>query len=155
MYTKTGESQKNLLLYYVRERGKINIPLKVPIIDTDVDIMLILITGGSGSGKSEYAECTAVKLKTGLDAKSLYYIAAMKPYGAEGAKRIERHRRQRAGKGFKTIENYTAAMPDISKDSVVLLECLSNLTANEIFDEKNERRGGLVCLYFRFTRKSS
>ncbi|MBQ9518594.1 MAG: bifunctional adenosylcobinamide kinase/adenosylcobinamide-phosphate guanylyltransferase, partial [Firmicutes bacterium] len=100
--------------------------------------MFILITGGSGSGKSEYAEDLAVSLSKRFNTEKLYYIAAMKPYGTEGAKRVEKHRAQRAGKGFATIENYTAAMPDISKDSVVLLECLSNLTANEVFDENNQ-----------------
>ncbi len=100
--------------------------------------MLILITGGSGSGKSEYAENTAAALKTKLGAGQLYYLAAMKPFGEEGRARIEKHRKQRAGKGFETIESYTAKMPTISSDSAVLLECLSNLTANEVFDEKNK-----------------
>ena len=65
--------------------------------------MLILVTGGSGSGKSEYAENTAVALaeKEGLP---LYYVATMKPYGEEGRRRVARHRRLRAGKGFETIE---------------------------------------------------
>ena len=65
--------------------------------------MLILVTGGSGSGKSEYAEGIAVSLaeREGLP---LYYIAAMKPYGEEGKRRVERHRRLRAGKGFQTVE---------------------------------------------------
>ena len=61
--------------------------------------MLILVTGGSGSGKSEYAENTAVSLaeEKGLP---LYYIAAMRPFGEEGRRRVERHRRLRAGKGL-------------------------------------------------------
>ena len=96
--------------------------------------MLILVTGGSGSGKSEYAENTAVRLaeEEGLP---LYYIAAMKPYGEEGRRRVERHRRLRAGKGFETWERYVdlkgLALP---KRGVALLECLSNLTANEMFE---------------------
>jgi len=97
--------------------------------------MLALITGGSGSGKSEYAEGVAVSLakKKGLP---LIYIATMVPYGAEGAKRIERHRKLREGKGFATIERYVNLKGlNVPKESVILLECLSNLTANEMFEE--------------------
>ena len=61
--------------------------------------MFVLINGGSGSGKSEYAENRAVMLskKEGL---LLYYIATMKPFGEEGKRRVERHRRLRSGKGY-------------------------------------------------------
>ena len=48
---------------------------------------------------------------------------------------MERHRRLRAGKGFETWERYVdlkgLALP---KRGVALLECLSNLTANEMFE---------------------
>lgn len=97
--------------------------------------MFVLITGGSGSGKSEYAENQAVRLsrEAGMP---LYYIATMKPFGEEGRKRVERHQKLRAGKGFITVERYVnlkdLALP---KEGVVLLECLSNLTANEMFEE--------------------
>lgn len=102
--------------------------------------MFALITGGSGSGKSEYAEGLAVRLAK-KEHLPLFYIATMQPFGEEGRKRVERHQRLRAGKGFRTIERYTdlkglnlrgQAFP---RDSVILLECLSNLTANEMFGE--------------------
>ncbi len=103
--------------------------------------MLILVTGGSGSGKSEYAENTAVALaeKEGLP---LYYVATMKPYGEEGRRRVARHRRLRAGKGFETIECF-ANLKSISLPGrgVVLLECLSNLTANEMFEPEGAGEG--------------
>lgn len=98
--------------------------------------MLALITGGSGSGKSEYAENLAVRLakEAGLP---LYYIATMMPFGAEGEKRVKRHRRLREGKGFATIECYVNLKElSLQEEGVVLLECLSNLTANEMFEEK-------------------
>lgn len=42
----------------------------------------------------------------------------------------------RAGKGFETIERYTELNELlIPKDCVVLLECMSNLVANEMFRE--------------------
>lgn len=102
--------------------------------------MFALITGGSGSGKSEYAEGLAVKL-AGREHLPLYYIATMEPLGEEGRRRVERHRKLRAGKGFRTIERYrdlkglNQGEMVLPEESVVLLECLSNLTANEMFGE--------------------
>ncbi len=97
--------------------------------------MFALIFGGSGSGKSEYAEGLAVSLSAG-DGTSLYYIATMIPYGEEGQRRVERHRRLRQGKGFETIECYTDLKNLVLPPrSTVLLECMSNLTANELFEE--------------------
>ena len=94
--------------------------------------MLILVTGGSGSGKSAFAEDRILSLG---EAKRIY-IATMHPFDQESFKRIERHRKMRAGKGFDTIECYTGLKDvPISGDSVVLLECMSNLTANEMFEE--------------------
>lgn len=96
--------------------------------------MLILIIGGSGSGKSEYAESVVTSL-AGRDALPLYYIATMRPFGEEGRRRVERHRRLRAGKGFETIECYTNLKEQcLPEKGVVLLECMSNLVANEIFE---------------------
>lgn len=65
--------------------------------------MLILVTGGSGSGKSAFAEDRILSLG---EAKRIY-IATMHPFDQESFKRIERHRKMRAGKGFDTIECYT------------------------------------------------
>ncbi|MBO6010415.1 MAG: bifunctional adenosylcobinamide kinase/adenosylcobinamide-phosphate guanylyltransferase [Oscillospiraceae bacterium] len=93
--------------------------------------MLILLTGGSACGKSAFAET----LCTRSDAPR-FYLAAMQPYGEEGAMRVDRHRRLRAGKGFETIERYrdyeSLKLPE---RGTVLLECVCNLTANEMFDE--------------------
>lgn len=61
-----------------------------------------LVTGGSGSGKSAYAEQQV--LEAG-DAPR-YYIATMMPYGEEGRRRVEKHRRMRREKHFETIECY-------------------------------------------------
>lgn len=90
-----------------------------------------LIIGGAASGKSEFAEGCALAL-----GGEKIYLAAMKPYGEEARRRIERHRRLRAGKGFETIEQYTdiGSAASAAAAKTVLLECLSNLTANEIFD---------------------
>lgn len=86
--------------------------------------MFILVTGGSGSGKSEFAENYACKFKG-----DKVYIATMQPFGSED--RIERHRKMREGKGFRTVECYGKL--DVDKADVFLLECVSNFTANMVF----------------------
>ena len=92
--------------------------------------MLILLTGGSACGKSSYGETLAVQ-----GPKPLYYIAAMEPYDEECLQKIARHRALRANKGFETIERYTGVdtlkLPQTG--GTVLLECLCNLTANEMY----------------------
>lgn len=93
--------------------------------------MTTLITGGSKCGKSSLAEKLLDRFK---DEK--YYIAAMKPFGEEALAAIERHRKLRAGKGFVTIERYTGLQGlYIPAGSKVLLECMANLCANEMFGE--------------------
>ncbi len=94
--------------------------------------MFHVITGGSGSGKSAYAENCIVQLHKG---HSLYYIATMMPFGSEMEKKIERHRKMRAGKGFETIECFQNLDLEAAEyeRADVLLECMSNLVANEWF----------------------
>ena len=92
--------------------------------------MLILLTGGSACGKSSYGETLAVQ-----GPKPLYYIAAMEPYDEECLQKIARHRALRANKGFETIERYTGvdALKLPQAGGTALLECLCNLTANEMY----------------------
>lgn len=120
--------------------------------------MITLIIGGSGSGKSAYAEDYVLAAATDLPK---YYIATMQVYDAEGERKVERHRRLRAGKGFVTIEQPTDigkagikiagnawneqekgdihevdgmdAPNEEKQGGVALLECMSNLVANEMF----------------------
>lgn len=132
--------------------------------------MFHLVTGGSGSGKSEYAE----KLILESGAGRRFYLATMEVYGAEGRRKVERHRRLRAGKGFETIE-CPRGLAEISLDKgkdfsqdpgrarkgdpvseadkrrtecAVLLECMSNLAANELFgageEEETEPQTGAL-----------
>ena len=95
--------------------------------------MFILVTGGSGSGKSAYAESEIVKLGEG----NRFYLATMMSFDEESRKRIARHRRMRADKKFETIECYTGLKNIVLPgDSIVLLECMSNLVANEMFSDE-------------------
>ena len=98
--------------------------------------MITFICGGSGSGKSEFAEQLIL---SGSSADRRYYIATMIPYGEEGRKRVERHVKLRDGKGFKTIEcptDLSMALDSIDcpESASVLIECVSNLVANEMFE---------------------
>ena len=99
--------------------------------------MIVLITGGSGSGKSAYAENIAISLASGSNSQALYYVATMQVYDEEGRKKVERHRRLRAGKGFETVERPVGITEALTKmkagKKTILLECMSNLAANEMF----------------------
>ena len=128
--------------------------------------MLYIVTGGSGSGKSEYAEQIAVQCRN-RNGGTLWYLATMRIWDDEGRKRVERHRRMRAAKGFETIERYTGLETlelrekfeepnpagldaerktdslkhwescQVAQKSVILLECMSNLVLNEFYDQEN------------------
>lgn len=92
---------------------------------------MILVFGGIGSGKSAYAE----KLVEAYQCKKAY-LATMKVYDEEGRKKVEKHRKMREGKFDRSIELPTdVANADVEKDELVLLECMSNLLANEMFKE--------------------
>ena len=92
--------------------------------------MLTLVVGGAASGKSAYAE--RLVLQTAFPR---YYLATMQVWDAECAARVEKHRRMRAEKQFKTLECPlhlgTVRLP---ARGTALLEDLGNLTANELYD---------------------
>ena len=116
--------------------------------------MTALIIGYPDSGKSAIAEKMVTEMS---DPDERIYLATMIPYGQEGRNRIERHRKMRAGKGFRTIEapydicDAVAALRDDEtirlEDSTVLLECVSNLVANELFERHADRDEMVERLY--------
>ncbi len=96
---------------------------------------LVLISGPNGSGKSQLAESIAGRLSG-----DRYYIATMRPVNEDNLMRIEKHRKQRSGLGFLTLEcPYSLVDASVSPGSVVLLEDVSNLLANAMFE-----KGGTV-----------
>ncbi len=102
--------------------------------------MFTLIIGGSASGKSEYAEQWTLSL-----GENRIYIATMRPWDEECLERIAKHRRARAGRGFATMECYSALESlTLPPESNVLLECMSNLLANEMYD--SEGKGAMAVL---------
>ena len=60
----------------------------------------------------------------------------MIPYGEEGQKRIEKHRKLREGKNFETVE-CPVDLRSITGlcDATCLLECVSNLVGNEMHED--------------------
>ena len=112
--------------------------------------MLHIVYGGSASGKSSYAESFAMSLQ---GEGRLLYIATMYPYkwntteiDQETMQRIERHRAMRADKGFDTVECYRHVEHIVAKrQDVLLLECMSNLLANEMYLEPDSNVGSDVA----------
>lgn len=91
--------------------------------------MLTIIIGGSGSGKSAFAERLAADLPG-----TRIYLATMAAGDPESLERIARHRQQRRGLGFETLERpLDLEGAELPADANVLLEDLSNLLANEMF----------------------
>ena len=92
--------------------------------------MVTLVIGGAASGKSEFAEALVLETK----ALPRYYIATMQPFDDECRIRIRRHREMRAKKQFETVECFVnLGQLMLPQRGVVLLECMSNLTANELY----------------------
>lgn len=92
--------------------------------------MITLIIGGSSSGKSKYAEDLTFSIKNKL------YIATMLPNkcDVEVKNKILAHKKMRKDKNFVTCEYYTCEMlEDCLEYDLILLECVSNLLANEMF----------------------
>lgn len=112
-----------------------------------VEDMMILVLGGSGSGKSHYAESSAVSLFKENPSSEMkkYYLATMQVFDDEGRRRVQRHRALRSGRNFFTIEQPLDIHKALEKMEAgkrgVLLECISNLTANEMFSQEENKPG--------------
>ena len=101
--------------------------------------MIHFFIGKSNTGKSEKAE----ELAMTFDASQRLYIATMKVMDEDGEKRVQKHRKQRDGKGFETLEipikiTETIRMINDPENTVVLLECISNLVGNEMYDNPDK-----------------
>ncbi len=91
--------------------------------------MVITVIGGSGSGKSEFAENLAFNIS-----QNTLYLATMENITDASKNRILRHKELRRDKNFKLAEKQTALYElDYKEFDCVLVECISNLVANEIF----------------------
>lgn len=92
--------------------------------------MMVAVTGASASGKSAFAEQCLVD----RGEYRRIYVATMIAWDEECKERIKKHRNMRQKKQFETLEcPFDLERADIPEGSAVLLECLSNLTANELY----------------------
>lgn len=95
--------------------------------------MNVFLAGGSKSGKSMLAQRIARAMCPGAPR---YYLATMIPHDAEDDARIARHRQERAGWGFETVEcgvNILAALEKTDPAGVFLLDSVTALLSNEMF----------------------
>ena len=109
--------------------------------------MNVLISGGAKNGKSYYAQRIAKQMAEEQEVP-LYYIATMIPRDEEDQARIRRHIAERAGWGFQTLEQGLdlpgllrrgggrAGSDPVDPNGVFLLDSVTALLSNEMFDEK-------------------
>jgi len=97
---------------------------------------LILVTGGARSGKSAYAQR---RVEAIAGERSL--LATCRDDGdPEMVERIARHRAERAGRAWQTVEDPMAPATALSRcRGVVLLDCLTLWVSNLLLDA--DRRG--------------
>ena len=94
--------------------------------------MSTFISGGCKNGKSYYAQHIA---KAG--GSPLYYIATMIPHDHEDDARILRHRKEREGWGFETLEvgkDILSCLDRADLSGSFLLDSVTALLSNEMFD---------------------
>lgn len=92
---------------------------------------IIMVTGGARSGKSTYAE----KLCRNKN-ENVVYIACAKVTDDEMAERIKKHQQSRPS-AWQTLEQYKnfAGLTDKTEGDVYLLECVTTMVTNLMFDE--------------------
>ena len=95
--------------------------------------MRALFIGGGKSGKSTAAQRLAAELAGG---GPLYYWATMTPHDGEDEARIQRHRDDRAGLGFTTVER-SFGLPDglaaIAPAGTVLFDSVTACLSEQMF----------------------
>lgn len=93
--------------------------------------MRTFISGGCKNGKSYYAQRLAQSA-----GQPLYYIATMIPHDEEDQARIRRHRNERDGWGFETLECGTdilSCLEHADPAGSFLLDSVTALLSNEMF----------------------
>jgi adenosylcobinamide kinase/adenosylcobinamide-phosphate guanylyltransferase len=97
--------------------------------------MNTLISGGCKNGKSFYAQEEARRLAERIDVP-MYYLATMIPRDEEDRARVKRHKEERRGWGFVTIEqsvDICGALDRADRRGVFLLDSVTALLSNEMF----------------------
>lgn len=103
--------------------------------------MRALFIGGGKSGKSTAAQDLARQLAAG---GPLYYWATMTPHDHEDEARIRRHREDRAGMGFLTVER-SFRLPEglaaVEKTGTVLFDSVTACLSEQMFPFGGEMDG--------------
>ena len=100
--------------------------------------MFVFVSGTVRSGKSEWAERAAMALSP---SGPRVYLATARVLDDEMRRRVELHQTARQGRGFSTLERPRGlddVLPSLPQNATVLLECLGNWTANELFGEDGD-----------------
>jgi adenosylcobinamide kinase/adenosylcobinamide-phosphate guanylyltransferase len=91
-----------------------------------------LVLGGARSGKSRFAEALARE-----HGGPRTYIATAEAFDEEMCRRIARHRDQRAGDGWQTIEAPLDPAAALPRDGLVLLDCVTVWLGNLMHHERD------------------
>ena len=104
---------------------------------------MILVTGGARSGKSRHAEVLIG------DSSQVLYIATSQILDDEMAARIEHHRQSRP-EHWRTVERWQhldeLIHADINPNEAVLLECVTTMVTNLLFDYGGDKDPAKVVL---------
>lgn len=99
---------------------------------------LTLITGGARSGKSSFAQ----RLVESMSGPRIF-IATCPMIDDETAQRISRHKQERAGRGWTTIEeerNLARAVSNADPSAVLLVDCLTLWINNLLYESERLNR---------------
>lgn len=93
--------------------------------------MIIFITGGARSGKSSFAE------NFYKGEKDVVYIATAKIEDEEMEERVKNHKNSRP-ETWRTFEGYTNLTKSIGEEKNYLLDCMTVMTSNILFEETKD-----------------
>lgn len=95
---------------------------------------ITLVLGGARSGKSRFAESLARQ-----HGGPRSYLATAEPFDEEMRQRIARHRDQRAGDGWTTIESTLDPASALPREGLVLLDCVTVWLGNLMHHQRDIR----------------
>ncbi len=89
--------------------------------------MITLVTGGARSGKTNFAQ------KRLMSKRDVVYIATAKVEDSEMADRVKHHKDSRPS-SWRTFEAYYDLQNALGKEDNYILDCVTNLSSNIMFD---------------------
>jgi len=103
---------------------------------------IVFIVGGARSGKSTLAEELSAYLQGKKE--SLHYVATAQVTDDEMARRVKKHQKQRAHeRDMWTTWEYPCNIHELAttfnQSHIVLMDCLTTLLANELFQTRKSR----------------